>query len=406
MLNGRLPDWRNHLMFMAPPGHGKSLFLRNMAHKHTGILKHGGIPFHNATTITEAGLIGTIKLEADGSSSPVAGDAYIYHNAIFVIEEFMAIMAGTRNGFNAQLEAQLLMVMESGEVNKRLAHGTLDYHTAMSLWVGIQPLKVSLEGGLGRRFCFILNIPSRDDKDRYMEAAISGDNINSDPNWLQRFYRKLELWNASLRMIKSMEFDKSFFDLLKDVIRCSGHEVDIYRRLALGYHLTKYGPSEHMVISVDNTIKQIMVQQADWRTRIKQSPRVQQIIQILQSDGIQTEKGFGLSKSELIVYGTDLELTAQMVHDLVLDAVKLGYVKIRGNYVVLEPSALMESPVMQRARSAGIFDHKEPAILPPIPQTMNYDTLTIKPEYDDYDPYDLYELREYNHDEDDFNFYS
>ena len=227
MINGQLPNMRNHLMFIAPPGSGKSFFLKSFSNKVTGIFRNGGISFHEATAMTGAGLVGTIKQEADGTTSTVAGDAAIYHHSIFVMEEFMAIMKGMGTSFNADLEAQILMTLDSGDVYKRLAHGPLAYHTSLSMWVGIQPIKVNLEGGLGRRFCYILNIPSREDQERYMEAAMDGENVHSDAQWLAQFHRRTELWNESLRLIKSVRFHSDFYALVRKVLKCRGHEANI-----------------------------------------------------------------------------------------------------------------------------------------------------------------------------------
>jgi hypothetical protein len=405
MVSGQLPNMRNHLLFMAPPGTGKSFFLRHFSNKNFGIFRHGGHPMHTETSITEAGLIGTIKLEPDGSATTVPGAASEHRTSIFVIEEFLAMMKAMSTGYNAQLEAQLLMGLDSGDVSKRLAHGNIDYHTSLSMWCGIQPIKVSLEGGLGRRFCYLLNIPSTKDQERYAESSMGADNIDVDMEWLRGYWRRVELWTASLDLIQSVKFDPAFYNFLRTVIKCKGHEVDIYRRLILGYHLSKYGASEHVVVTLDETITKLIIQQAEWRHRIKQGPRVQQLIYVLRENGRQMESGFGMTKAEMISFGSDMELSAQLVHEILLDAAKLGYIKMRGNNLCLEPAALLDSPIIQRAKDAGLVSSTDDSDVPEIKPTVNkimqpksfemdYDTLNEK-EWDDLDLYEMEDLRDY-----------
>jgi hypothetical protein len=410
MSSGQMPNMRTHLMFMAPPGTGKSFFLRHFSDKHFGILKHGGFPLHKETSITEAGLIGTIKLEQDGTATTVAGAAYEHQTAIFVMEEFLAMMNAMKSGFNAQLEAQLLTSLDSGDVNKRLAHGAIDYHTSYSLWCGIQPIKVSLEGGLGRRLCYLLNVPTKEGQGRYAEAAMSGDNISVDMDWLQQYRRRVELWGASLGLIESVKFEPKFYTFLRTIIKCSGYEVDIYRRLILGYHLAKYGASEHVVITLDETISKIMIQQAEWRYRVKQGPRVQQIISVLRNDGYQMDTGFGMTKAEMISFGSDLELSAQLVHDILLDAAKLGYLKIRGNNLCLEPAALLDSPIISRAKVAGIIPEDGDIKLPEIKPVLTVKSRKFELDYSNlneieqpWDEEDIDELRDYAENSYDYN---
>jgi len=405
MASGQVPNMRTHLLFMAPPGTGKSFFLKHFSNKNFGIFRYAGHPIHTETSMTGAAFVGTIKLEPDGSATTVPGAAYEHQSAVFVMEEFLAMMSAMKTGYNGELEAQLLTALDSGDMSKRLAHGPIEYHTSLSMWCGIQPIKVSLEGGLGRRFCYILNIPTTEGQERYTEASMGSDNIEVDMNWLQSYRRRVELWTASLELIETVKFDPAFYNFLRTVIKCKGYEVDIYRRLILGYHLSKYGVSEHVVAMLDDTITQIIIQQAEWRHRIKQGPRVQQIVYVLRENGYQMENGFGMTKAEMISYGSDMEMSAQLVHDILLDASKLGYIKIRGNNLCIEPAALLDSPIIQRAKSAGLIA-ETPSVVPVITSEVNqlmkprsfqmdYDTLNER-EWDELDPDEMEEMREYD----------
>jgi hypothetical protein len=341
---------------MAPPGCGKTLFLRSYTNKYFGILQNPTVQMHTETTITEAGLIGTIKVLPTGETETVPGAARAYHNSIFVIDEFTAIMSAMKSNFNSQLEAQLLTSLDSGDVSKRLAHGSLDYHTSFTLWCGIQPIKANMEGGLGRRLCYLLNIPTLNDQYRYADAAMDADNIEVDIDWLTGYRRKLELWIASLDIIERVSFKPEFYNFLRRIIKCMGYEVDNYRRIALGYHLSKKGASEHVEVCLDEDLKMLMINQSVWKFRIDQEPRIQQIVSILQQSGYPMEAGmFGMTKSEMIDVGSMMQLSATKVHEILLEAVKVGYIKLRGNKICLEPGALKDPPVIQRAKDAGMI---------------------------------------------------
>lgn len=358
--SGQIPNMRLHLLFMAPPGCGKTFFLKQYSNKYAGILKHAGHPLHMEGSMTEAGLIGTVKVEPDGSTVTVPGAAREHSTSVFIIDEFMAMMTAMKAGHNSQLEAMLLTALDSGDVSKRLAHGPVEYHTSFTLWCGIQPIKANLEGGLGRRFCFLLNVPTPEDQERYAEAAMTSDNIPVDIEWLIAFRKRVELWTSALDLIEDVTFEKGFYNLLRRVIKCAGYEVDVYRRIALGYHLARKGASERVHVVLDEDLTNIMIQQAEWRHRINQGPRIQQIMAVLKTCGYMFPEGgmFGMTKAEMISHGATLQLSAGIVHDILLDAARLGYIKIRGTKICMEPMALMDSPVISRAKMQGIIQEE------------------------------------------------
>lgn len=360
MSSGQLPNMRLHLLFMAPPGCGKSFFLKQFGNLTTGILKHTGHPLHMEGSMSEAGLIGTVRTEPDGTVTVVPGAAREHHKSVFIIDEFMAMMSAMKAGYNSQLEAQLLTALDSGDVSKRLANGPIEYHTSFSLWCGIQPVKASLEGGLGRRFCFLLNVPTEADMDRYADAIAESDNITVDNTTLENFRKKVTFWISSLNMIEQVTFDKEIYELLRHVVKAYSYEYDVYKRITLGYHLSKYGASKHVHVTLDEDLIKIILQQGDWRWKIMQGPRVQQIIEVIRYAGYTfPDTGeFGLTKSELIRHGVSMQLSANLVHEITLDAARLGYVKIKGNKICMEAGAMLDSPIMQRAIDKGIIKDK------------------------------------------------
>lgn len=357
MAGGQLPNMRLHLLFMAPPGTGKSFFLKQFGNITTGILKHAGHPLHMEGSMTEAGLIGTVKSEPDGSVTVLPGAAREHGKSVFIIDEFMAMMSAMKAGYNSQLEAQLLTALDSGDVSKRLANGPIEYHTSFSLWCGIQPVKASLEGGLGRRFCFLLNVPNEQDMDRYADAVMASDNISVDTSHLDAFRKKVTFWITTLNMIEQVTFDKEIYDLLRHVVKAYSYEYDVYKRIALGYHLSKYGASKHVHVRLDEDLTKIIIQQGDWRWKIMQGPRVQQVIELIKQSGYIMDNGeFGMTKAELIRHGVSMQLSANLVHEITLDAARLGYVKIRGTKICMEAGALLDSPIIQRATDAGLLN--------------------------------------------------
>jgi hypothetical protein len=117
-------------------------------------------------------------------------------------------------------------------------------------------------------------------------------------------------------------------------------------------------------VRLDEDLVHLIIQQGDWRWKIMQGPRVQQVIEVIRSAGYVFPEGgeFGLTKAELIRHGVAMQLSATLVHEITLDAAKLGYIKIRGTKICMEAGALLESPVMQRAIAAGVIKPQKTTI--------------------------------------------
>jgi hypothetical protein len=166
--------------------------------------------------------------------------------------------------------------------------------------------------------------------------------------------RKIGIWVGSFSMIEHVNFSEEFEQFLNTTLDVEHYEVDLYERIALGFTIVKYGCYTTINVELTDDLKKILILQADWRWKIKREPRVQSILEILRTNGIADENGFGLSKSIFNEYGSKFEMSPTQIQEVIGEASKLGYVKIRGNDVYMEAGAMLKSPALELAESLNL----------------------------------------------------
>lgn len=355
-LNGKIPSFRLHILFMAPPGYGKTMMLKLFSDKETGILHECGVTISREASMTGAGFVGTINKNPDGEIVQIEGAAGIHKRSIMTVDEFSGLVTAMNSGGGnySELKTQMLTALDSGDVDKRLALDGMSYHTNLTLWTGIQPMKSDLSDGLGRRLCFILSLPTKELRKKYKDARMTSGNIECHPDSLQYMRRKIGIWVGSFSMIEHVNFSEEFEQFLNTTLDVEHYEVDLYERIALGFTIVKYGCYTTINVELTDDLKKILILQADWRWKIKREPRVQSILEILRTNGIADENGFGLSKSIFNEYGSKFEMSPTQIQEVIGEASKLGYVKIRGNDVYMEAGAMLKSPALELAESLNL----------------------------------------------------
>jgi hypothetical protein len=274
LTDGGLPaNVRQHIMYVAPPGFGKSYFVKQMLeHEDYSIVKGvNAFPCMFEGSMTEAGLIGTIQAGKPGEGAKrnygLAGGDGI--NAIVGMEEFAAITNAMVQEFNAGLDTSLLTSLDSGIVNKRLANGELKYQTNYTLWAGVQPARYDLSSGLARRFIFITYYPKWSDFHEMKLRRRSAKNIKRTPESMKTLHGLLDQRFHSIRNdVKNVTFHDDFYKIL-DKKKIIHYEEMLYERLALGYWLMREGISPNIEIRADPELERIILKEHTYRKSIK-----------------------------------------------------------------------------------------------------------------------------------------
>jgi hypothetical protein len=260
----QLPNMRMHILFVAPPGFMKTFFQRQMGADRYGIFAGCTITMGQEASMSEAGLIGTIRPYED-TVIESEGAAQTYKEAVLMIDEFAAITNAFKTNYNNQMDSQMLNALDHGKVIKRLGGGRIEYQTNFTLWTGVQPAKYDLTSGMGRRFLFLLFMPTMKENNALLRAIHAAENIRPNIPKMQTLWALINRWIEEFDIIESIQFADSMIDFYED-IGIYTFEKMYFDRLALGYALAKYGPKQHMVIDArDEGIRKFIIQQKEWR---------------------------------------------------------------------------------------------------------------------------------------------
>jgi len=282
-----LPSLRLHLLFVAPPGWMKTYFLETMIRGPYCILGNTIRKTFEAT-LTEAGLIGTIS-NVSGTLFVEEGAAKEYADGIIGVDEFSAITRMMQTQHSGHLDTQLLSLLDSGYAYKRLAHGKIEYNSQFTLWGGVQPARYDLTSGMGRRFCFLLFLPSRQDADNLLTAWHQSKGIAPDKGGIEKLWRKLRQWKSQIKEIETLEFDESLLQEYK-TLGVYPYEGTLFDRLLLGWTLLK-GVNKRVFVSLDDDeARKLVNREIVWRRQISIGGEFRQVIKLIEDEGGETTR--------------------------------------------------------------------------------------------------------------------
>ena len=268
--HSRLADTRIHIMLRGPKGSGKSILILMFLAEGAGLLhspNHDmGMGFRTMmgpNSVTEAGMFGSVDEEGNIMGRPLARELC---GGFLGFEEFSSMSDASKKDHSMDMKNQLLTSLDNGRVQKSMRAGWVQYTTRYTVWAGTQPARFELDSGLDRRF-FIIDIDMTPQKERaYKQAQHRASNMSVE--------ERLELANLSMD-IKSwirtrMEtaianpptgviFDDAIGEWL-DHPTVRSFESDLFRRLAIGYHMMQpdYHGGMPLLVTLDDRLRQLL----------------------------------------------------------------------------------------------------------------------------------------------------
>lgn len=329
-IGGTVPDLRLHNLMIAPSGYMKTTFLDVME----DILGDVGISkMIKKSSMSEAAFIGSIK-DVNGTPTKTEGVAEKHKNDMVMVGEFSALTSSMKATYNVTLAAQLLDVLDHGNVTKDLGPGGFHFKTRMTLWAGVQPSHYELSSGLGRRLCPLIFLPTKADDIALQNLKESRANIRKDYEKSDAISQQVRDWIESFRTIKSIKFAPEVYQMHKD-LNLFQFESEYFDRLLLGYHLAKYGASEDIVVSIsDSEIQRLIEIQKKWRSIIYEGIDAVMILKLTRSIMEMSPEGFLLTSRRAIA--TECQMVSWNKKDVFKKLKELsedGYLQIVGEQV-------------------------------------------------------------------------
>jgi len=327
-LQGLPFDIRLHILMVAPSGFGKSIWLYHFLDERFGLSWVQSFNVSFQQTMSSAGFVGTIKF-SDGEVVKVPGVAKRYESGIIGVEEFSGITKMFLTSHGGQLDNQLLTALDKGMVVKSLGPGELKYKTGVTLWAGTQPSRFDLSSGMGRRFCFLVFLPTDKDIELFVEKRERGMNKVWNKERTKEIRKRIDELMREVYKIEKIIPSERLYEILRRY-KTIHYEYDLYERLALGYTLLKYGVKKEMKVIVDNDLIDMIRKEYVWREQVKRGPEVSQIINVIRSEE-KNEIDIVKLKSKLVLLGLDWKQSSELIRD----AERLGLIKINGRKVRL-----------------------------------------------------------------------
>lgn len=331
----RLPSMRLHLMFISPPGYMKSYYMSQIGDKEHGILGGAKVQMGFKQSMSEAGLIGTIRVFNDVPYE-TEGVAQTYRDGILMVDEFSGITNAFKVTYNSQMDSQLLALLDHGRIYKDLAGGSIEYRSNMTLWGGVQPARYDFTSGMGRRMCFLLFLPTSIDNNNLMEIMMETRNVRIDTELMGIMWKEVDDWYDSLQVINSISFDDSVIGFYKS-LKLNSFEMPLFDRILLGYHLSTHDIETDIIVDAnDKCVRDMCMREKQWRDDIVRGIPYVQIKRIIAMCGTLHNGTYAITKRQIADEATMLGWNVQQVNELLMEMAKAEIITMKGPTVFME----------------------------------------------------------------------
>jgi len=307
---GRVSDTRLHIIFCSPPGFSKTYWLEQFLRGKQALLLGSGIDITMEAAMTGAGFVGTTRF-SDGESVREPGLAEEHHAAICGIEEFAAVTNMFRQSYSGELDTALLQALDSGFVYKRLASGSINYRTCITLHTGSQPSRFDLSSGLGRRFIFIEFIPMRKDFRLLTKARRRSRGINFNPVRTRLIRDTIDGLKPRLSKITDVDIDDEFYDFM-DKFGVVHYEEALYEKMLLGYSVMSGNLHDNVLfMEMTPAAKMFLLDEINHRRSIKKGSEFSQVFAVLEDSGGGASEDY--VREMLLDYGCDYAQSTDLI---------------------------------------------------------------------------------------------
>jgi len=300
-------------MFVAPPGGEKTFWQDQYLRGEQALLTDSGVGTAMAGMMTEAGFVGTIRLEG-GQKIEVPGLCKTNVNDIVGIEEFSAINEALKAEHSKVLDPAMLGALDSGWVYKNLAAGHLSYQTALTLWAGTQPARFDLRAGMARRFLFIYFIPTPKDLIDIKIARRESKNKRFNPIQTDRIKKELQKLIQDVKLIQKITWDEAVYQLY-DEQKLLHWEEQLYDHLLMGYQVMRGKFDSELHVTLDEESRQLIKKEAYYRDTIRRGSEFAEVLLIMREHN--GEMGLFELKDELLSFGKDWRQSRDLIDELV-----------------------------------------------------------------------------------------
>jgi len=292
----------------------KTYWLEQFLRGKQAILLGSGIDITMQAEITGAGFVGTTRF-SNGESIREPGLAEQHRTAICGIEEFSAVTNMFKVSYGGGLDTSLLQALDSGFVYKRLASGSINYKTAITLHTGSQPSRFDLSSGLGRRFIFIEFIPMRKDFRMLTLARRKSRGISYNPVRTDLIRRGINELRVKLTKVREIEIDDHFYDLM-DKWGVVHYEEALYEKMLLGFSvMTGNLHDDTLFMEVTPVAERFLLDEINHRRSIKKGSEFSQVFAVLDDAGGGATVDY--VREMLLDYGCDYAQSTELI-DLIV----------------------------------------------------------------------------------------
>jgi len=265
--NRRIPDMRLPIMMIAPPVFSKSTFLKHLLENFHGVFATVVETFFKSY-VSEAHLVGSVSTSKKQEKIEVVGFLELHPNCIIGVEEFSTIIVAGKQEHSMGLDGVLLDWLGGSDIRKGLKAGDIGFKTNSTLWAGTQlgRERIELHGGMGRRFFFILFVPTRQDVDTLRDAMVDVDNLPLDFKALGKLRTRLKNLVERVDRLDGIYLTNELKDYFRENLEPS--EIPLFRKLSIGYAIMQEDFDTVLEVGLDDELRRLMDTAMKWRRRI------------------------------------------------------------------------------------------------------------------------------------------